>query len=193
MVNFYIPDRLLASSTGLVKLRQTRVQKLRSPGIHEYYESRAKNKFADIYYFHQPTVSNRFFMLFLSAIVFISLSFFTNKVAFGEEKDIIVSDSLRFKIIGDQEAPAVRYFVPWKTPEQDEMLPVPTPDLQALDILDPHELRREIDYYSILHTPGIGNRIENTEDQLPVTDVPETESIEQKSSKTMSTEPKTSH
>lgn len=58
------------------------------------------------------------------------------------------SEKLRYKIIGDQEAPAVRYFVPWKSPQQDEMLPITTPAMKPLQVLDPHELRREIDYHS---------------------------------------------
>ncbi len=76
----------------------------------------------------------------------------TNK-AWGEEKveqkvEQQSSEKLRYKIIGDQEAPAVRYFVPWKSPQQDDMLPITTPAMKPLQVLDPDELRREIDYHS---------------------------------------------
>lgn len=86
---------------------------------------------------------------YLCSLIFIAaLSLATSKAAWGEEADKKTSEPLRFKIIGDQEAPAVRYFVPWKTPVQDEMLPIATPKAKPLQVLDPNELRREIDYYS---------------------------------------------
>ena len=184
MVNFYLPDRLLKTSTHTAKPREIREQ---NSGVNVFFEAILKNKFSGTNYYLQPTSKNGFVMLFFCTIIFFALSFFSVKPAFSEEKDNITSDALRFKIIGDQEAPAVRYFVPWKSPEKDEMLPVPTPHLEPLNILDPYELRREIDYYSTLHTIRMGSETKKSEDSKSAADTPAPESTEQGSPKTMST------
>ena len=163
MVNIYHLNRPLNLSTSTAKSRQTWVQKCALSEVNEYFERRGKNKFTGARYYRQPTGKKCFRLLFFCTVVVFVSSTFINGLAYSEEKDQSISSSLRFKIIGDQEAPAVRYFVPWKSPERDEMLPVPIPDLQPLNILDPHELRREIDYYSTLHTPGSGSKNESTE------------------------------
>lgn len=88
------------------------------------------------------------YSVWLAALT-VSLFFAASNSTFSEEKPKQKeSEGLRFKIIGDQEAPAVRYFVPWKTPSDTEMLLIPTPEMKALEALDPRELQREIDYYS---------------------------------------------
>jgi len=191
MVNSYLPKWLLEISTSTTCPRQNLMQKDGLPGVNRNIGINAKKNSPRAHLILRSPNNNHFIMLFFCAIVFFTLFPISIKSAFSEEKNSAITESLRFKIIGDQEAPAVRYFVPWKSPEQDEMLAIPTPDLQPLNILDPHELRREIDYYSTLHTLRIGSKKENTDNQLPVVDATEADLTEHEPAKTMSTNTKT--
>lgn len=71
-------------------------------------------------------------------------------LAWGEERLELEG----MAVIGNRELPKALFIVPWKQPEPGELVGRPVQGLldEALEPVDRDELRRELEYYGLVHS-----------------------------------------